>query len=73
MTNTKNQTAAAWQPIETAPHDGRWHFVAHPAYGVPVVARRTGPGSEEFEWFFSVCEPEEERPTHWAPMMRMPA
>ena len=70
---------AAWQPIETAPTDGKpvllaWSYWAD----YPVIGRwqRAATGSQRFRWFaWEALDDDEidyEPPTHWMPLPALP-
>lgn len=67
----------AWQPIETAPKDGRWMFVAwhnrdDDCGYCASVARYAGQG----DWREKIGMGADERvglPTHWMPLPEPPA
>jgi len=64
----KVKTASKWQPIETAPKDGKWILGYYLGIGVEIIY--FDEENERFEKAMSVIECSE--PTHWMPLPEPP-
>lgn len=78
MINTPTHISSQWQPIETAPKDGRCILLYDPLWpgsteGIEKAAWQIFPNHTEGQWWIDWAEmPNNMKPTHWMPLPPRP-